>query len=219
VKKKTIKKNQDKMIEIKCKGSGLISIDDLEIIQGDLKKISPQNRKKLRHRIETVGFDAPLFVWRGKVLDGTQRLNILRDMLKDGWRLPQGKVPVCDIEARDLAEAKDRLLGYVSQYGDINEKGLFDFLKDIPSIDLDHFDLPDFSLPAFKLTYQELGMEPLSTSPKGKIKPGESNPKVMRHIVICDCRDAKQQEEVFDLLSSKGYDCRVVTEEEKTDAD
>jgi len=103
-------------VPIKCKGSRWAKLDSLEVIQGDLKELSEEGYAKLRKRIETIGFDAPIFVWKNKILDGTQRYRILTKMLKEGWTLPKG-VPVCDIQAKNLSEAKERLLGYVSQFG------------------------------------------------------------------------------------------------------
>ncbi len=139
-----------KVIAIKCKGSRMARLTDLEIIQGDLKELSEEDGDKLRQRIETMGFDAPLFVWQNKILDGTQRFHTVKAMLKDGWELPGGLVPVCDIEAADLPEAKERLLGYVSQYGKLTEAGLHDFMADMDVSALDTLDLPGFDMEAFE---------------------------------------------------------------------
>ena len=104
-------------------------MDSLGVIQGDLKELTEENYAKLRGRIETKGFDAPLFVWQNAILDGTQRYRVLHRMLADGWELPDHMVPVCDIEAASLEEAKERLLGYVSQYGTVTDEGLYEFLR------------------------------------------------------------------------------------------
>jgi len=141
--KKMIKnKNNDRTIRIVCKGSGMELLSNLQIIQGDLKELNEQNLKKLRRRIETKGFDAPFFIWQNKILDGTQRKKVLDAMLADGWRLPEGKVPVCEIKAENLQDAKDRLLGYISQYGQITETGLSDFLSNLDCPDIENLSLP-----------------------------------------------------------------------------
>ena len=132
-------------IAIKCKGSKRILISSLKTIQGDLKSLSEENHAKLRKRIETLGFDAPLFVWRNNVLDGTQRLRVLESMLCDGWSLPKGEVPVCEIQAKSLAEAKERLLGYVSQYGHLDKDGFTEFTADL-EVDFSTLDLPGFDM-------------------------------------------------------------------------
>ena len=132
-------------IAIKCKGSKRILISSLKTIQGDLKSLSEENHAKLRRRIETIGFDAPLFVWRNNVLDGTQRLRVLEAMLCDGWSLPRGEVPVCEIQAKNLAEAKERLLGYVSQFGHLDHDGFVEFTADL-EVDFSTLDFPGFDM-------------------------------------------------------------------------
>lgn len=124
-------------IKIRCKGSRMEMFSKLEIIQGGLKELSPENQAKLRRRIEIKGFDAPFFVWRNKILDGTQRHRVLETMLAEGWTLLGGKVPVCDIEADNLDQAKDRLLGYVSQYGKVTQGGFAEFVSSMDSPDLE----------------------------------------------------------------------------------
>jgi hypothetical protein len=141
----------DRTIRLACQGSRLAPLGALEVIQGDLKELSEENAAKLRWRIEHLGFDAPLFVWQDKILDGTQRVRILHEMLADGWHLPEGMVPVCDIEAATLAEARERLLGYVSQYGTVTDEGLYEFLSTMPDPHLASLDLPGFNLDAFRV--------------------------------------------------------------------
>lgn len=118
-------------------------LSNLEIIQGDLKDLSPANEKKLWARIQTIGFDAPFFVWQNKILDGTQRKKVLDAMLKKGWKLPGGMVPVCDIEADNLDQAKNRLLGYISTYGRVTRMGWGSFVDGIEFPDLNTVTVPD----------------------------------------------------------------------------
>ncbi len=147
--KKAAKRRSAKTIKINCKGSGLCELKKLKVIQGELKTLSPENEAKLRKRIEQYGFDAPFFVWKNKILDGTQRKIVLQKMIDDGWKLPGGKVPVCEIKAKNLNDAKQRLLGYVSQYGKLDSSGLDVFLKGIEVPDLGTIDLPDFDFEKF----------------------------------------------------------------------
>lgn len=156
-----------KTIRIACQGSRMAKLDDLELIQGDLKELSAENYGKLRRRIEQKGFDAPLFVWENKILDGTQRYRVLNKMVEDGWVLPKNQVPVCDIEAASLEEAKDRLLGYVSQYGKLTEEGLYEFLSGMEMPDLETVDFPDFDLEEFKAGFLE--DEPLAEGTEDEV--------------------------------------------------
>jgi len=68
-------------------------------------------------------------------------------MIADGWVLPGGKVPVCEIKANNLAVAKDRLLGYISQYGRVTESGLAGFLAGLESPDVETLELPGLTGP------------------------------------------------------------------------
>ena len=76
-------------------------------------------------------------------------------MINDGWSLLGGKVPICDIKARNLNDAKQRLLGYVSQYGRIDAKGLKSFISEIEVPDLGTIDLPDFDMGRLNVTEEE----------------------------------------------------------------
>jgi len=166
----------DKTIKIACKGSRLAALDKLEVIQGDLKELSRENYNKLRKRIETKGFDAPLFVWKGKILDGTQRYRVLTAMLEDDWVLPGGKVPVCDIKAKDLKEAKERVLGYVSQYGKVTHAGLNEFLSGIEEPDFETMNLPEFDFSIFDRLYlhpAENLQVPNTELPEEQVGPSE----------------------------------------------
>ena len=76
-------------IEIKCKGNGVLTIEQLHKFQGDLKKLKPKNRDRLIASICEKGFIAPVFVWKNKdsyeLLDGTQRTTTLLYMQEKGW--------------------------------------------------------------------------------------------------------------------------------------
>ena len=136
-------------IEIKCKGSANKKLKDLKILQGDLKELSEGNMLKLRNRIEKFGFDAPFFVYNNHILDGTQRFKVLQGMIADGFTLAKGEVPIVEIKAKNIADAKERILGYVSQFGKLTSDGLTEFIVDMPDLDFELLDLPDFDLDDF----------------------------------------------------------------------
>jgi len=192
-------------VPIKCKGSRWAKLESLTVIQGDLKELSEENYAKLRKRIETHGFDAPIFVWKDKILDGTQRYRVLGKMVEEGWTLPKG-VPVCDIQAKNLSEAKERLLGYVSQFGKLTEDGLYEFLQDMDEPDLSTLDLPDFDWEGFEEGFlsSDPGQEPqgeddVPEPPKTAItKPGDLW-LLGEHRLLCG--DATKAEDVERLMN------------------
>lgn len=142
-------------VTIACKGSEMVRLEDLVIIQKDLKELSKENYEKLKRSILELGFSAPFFVWKHKgklkVLDGTQRKLTLEQMKLEGHELPS-KVPAVSVEAKNEKEAKQKLLSFVSQYGHVTEEGLYEFSVDAgfdAEFLTDHFDLPNIDVEHF----------------------------------------------------------------------
>lgn len=141
-------------IRIACKGANLVSISKLEHFQGDLKTLSEKEYKKLKKTIETSGFSFPLFVWKDKrgcykVVDGHQRLLTIQKMIKEGYLLPEDKLPVAWIEASSEEEAKKKVLLATSQYGRYTEESVYEFISegglDYPELKLE-IDLPQINM-------------------------------------------------------------------------
>lgn len=133
-----------KRIDITCKPTGYDStLDDLHIIQGNLKELSEENYLKLKNSIIQKGFFCPFFVWQhnsiNNLMDGTQRKLTLVKMKDEGFHLPD-KFPIVVIEAESYTDAKEKLLAITSQYGKITDQGLYEFISDV---DIDGKDLKD----------------------------------------------------------------------------
>lgn len=147
----------DKTVAVKCEGADLIDIDDMIILQGDLKELTQEMYNRAFRLIVTKGFIAPFFLWNDggiyKILDGTQRKIVLTDMRNDGWKIPP--LPVAWIHADSLADAKEKLLAITSAFGKITDDGLYKFSQDIPDFSgmLSDFKLPDFDISAFAGSY------------------------------------------------------------------
>lgn len=141
-------------IAIKAKGATSLPIDQLVIIQGNLKELSEKNYAKLHDLIITKGFDSPIQIWEApdgtkQILDGSQRLRVLLKLREEGYSIPE--VPIDLIYADNEKDARERLLTKVSQYGEVTEEGLYEFtnyegaiiepdfseLLDIPNFDFD----------------------------------------------------------------------------------
>lgn len=127
---KTAEKQRNR-IQITCAGAGLVNLEDVRGIQGDLKTISRKNLEKLKNRILKHGFNVPYHIWkdqgRNHLLDGHQRTRALLELQAQGYEVPP--LPYDTIEAKDLADAKDKLLGISSQYGDFSMEGIRDFME------------------------------------------------------------------------------------------
>lgn len=127
-----------KSISITCKTGELIEIAKLERFQGDLKEITPEAMDKLKASIVKYGFSFPIFVWQTKILDGHQRLEAAKQLIKDGYMLKGGKLPVVQIEADSDQEAAEKLLLINSRYAQITQAGFDAFVTDF-DIDLSGF--------------------------------------------------------------------------------
>lgn len=121
-----------KQIRIECEGAAIVPLAELLEFQGDLKEIDEATIITFSNQIERNGFSEPLACWKSKgktwILDGHQRLTAVKYMIeKMGYEPPAG-LPVSYSEAKNKSEAKDMLLGNVSQYGNIDDDGLGEFL-------------------------------------------------------------------------------------------
>jgi hypothetical protein len=146
-------KKEPKVINVTCKGSRGVPRQELETFQGNLVELRQENFDKLRRLIIAKGFRFPVFVWNNKIIDGHQRLFVLKHLVEsEGYLFPYD-VPVCDIEAKDEKEAKELVLIARSEYGDTTDEGLFDFLEvnklsfndlkvnlELPGIEFDDFE-------------------------------------------------------------------------------
>ena len=131
----------DKTILIRCDYTELLTVEQLEEFQGDLKKHTPQERRKLKDEIKQLGWTAPLYLWfdttkgekTAKILDGHQRLGASTELVEEGWVIKdaEGKegIPVIYIKADTEQEAADILLGYNTSFAKITTDGLVAFAQ------------------------------------------------------------------------------------------
>lgn len=122
-----------KVVRIECKSAGTLALHLLEPLQGELKSLSKEDYERLRNEIIKDGFSEPLSVWEdpgsGKtfILNGHQRHRVLKALKEEGWEVPP--VPVSYVEASDIAKAKHKLLALASQYGKVEQQGLYEFVS------------------------------------------------------------------------------------------
>ncbi len=125
--------NKKQTVVIQCKGEKNIPINELRFLQGDLKKLPGLEYGKLKNEILELGFSEPVSIWQDKdkyyILNGHQRIAALLKMQKEGIIIPK-TIPVATIEAKDIKEAKMKLLALTSQYGRATDEGLRLFMND-----------------------------------------------------------------------------------------
>jgi hypothetical protein len=118
---------------IKCEGKDEVLLEELTDLQGSFKILTEKNFNKLRNSLLKYGFSFPFFVYKEKgikyVLDGHQRTNVLKKMKEQGFELPE-KFPCIYVEAKNIKEARQKLLMLNSQFGEITEEGLSHFFTE-----------------------------------------------------------------------------------------
>lgn len=164
-------------IGVSCRTELALPLDELHAIQGDLKTMSPENRNKLRNLIIKNGINFPVHVWkevrdRGEsdsavvwwIIDGHGRVEELRSMRADGFLIPE--IPCVEIFAKDMRDAKEKVLAASSCFQRIDPDGLHNFLEELevgPDL-LGNYDLPNVDLETFEAEFYDVEPE----EPKGK---------------------------------------------------
>ena len=192
-------------VEIKCQGSHELDLQDLTILQGNLKSLSEVNYNKLRKEILELGFSSPIHVWNREgtnyVLDGTQRYRTLTRMAEEGVEIPS--LPIVRVYAKDVNDAKRKVLALTSQYGKMETQGLYEFMSetDISVDDIEEsFHFPEISLSDFRDEYFEAPKdEPLIEPPDQK-----------EWLVVCELRNEAEQAKVFEQLTDQGVQCKIM---------
>ena len=143
-------------ILIKCEGSRKVDINELSDFQGNLKELKEPEYNKLKKSIINYGFSFPVIVWKNNIIDGHQRIFTVKKMLNEGYNI--GLIPVADIEADNIKEAKHKLLLFNSKYGKIEQDGLYEFIE-TSGLDFDtlkdEIELPDIDMDKINKEYYD----------------------------------------------------------------
>lgn len=122
-----------KTIEIKCKSAIELSLDELHVLQKDLKSLSKEDYEKYKKQIVETGYAFPIKAWldpeeKWQIVGGTQCFRTLCQMRDvEGYIIPN--LPVSIIEAKDLREACHRVMQDASSYGKMEREGLYEFMQ------------------------------------------------------------------------------------------
>lgn len=195
-------KRTAKVIENKVINCQMKPLDYFQPFQGELKKISEKNLKKLKESIIRKGFTAPLFIWQDKILDGHQRKIALESLAYDGYQVDG--IPYVEIKADNEKDAKEILLTYVSQYADISKDGLAEFINlgGLDAIDLSSFIvMPKLEDMVVNMVEQDEVPEPDELEPKAKT--GDIY-QLGRHRIICG--DSTDPEVIAKLMNGNKAD-------------
>ena len=191
---------QIKTISIKCDCKDFLKLEDMTVMQGNLKERNDTDYEKIKKSILTYSFSFPFFIWKsGKtnyLIDGTGRHSCLLRMQEEGYIIPD--LPVVYISCKDKKDAKQKLLRLNSQYGKMTKESVLEFAEDI-DLNFDEIALPDTTI---DFSGEEAGSE---EKEKPDIEFNES------YSVVVQCINEEECEEVFNKLTSEGYKCKVST--------
>jgi len=128
------------IIENKVKELRTLSSDDFLALEFNTLKSDKRDVTKLKNAILKGGWSFPVYVWKDNdyVIDGKGRKQAVEDLIKEGHTIKE--IPVVDIEAKDLEEAKQKVLEVSSQYGDVTKDSFEAFTEGFDA-DFDTFDL------------------------------------------------------------------------------
>lgn len=172
-----------KEIKVTVKGSETLPLNKLEPFQGSLKNLSDENYEKLKATILKLGFSFAVHVWKNNskyyILDGHQRIWTVNKMIdEEGYSCP--RIPINIVSAKNIKEAKRKVLAAASQYGSIQKQGLHDFINEA-SISFEElelsFDFPEIELQNFKESF----VDPKKEKKKKAVDLTHKGQTVMTH--------------------------------------
>ena len=187
-------------ILIACHGADSLPLDAIEEFQGNLKKRTKSDIEKIITSILAFGFSFPFFVWNGDghnhCLDGHGRIQALSELRRRGVDLPL--FPVAYIDAKDEAEAKQKLLRLNSQYGKMTVDSVLEFTDGL------------------EVNFEELALSSGTLEFSQSIdKPsGENESDVVYHEkieLIVSCENDADAQGLYAEFVERGLKCRIST--------
>lgn len=191
-----------KTISIKCDCKDFLKLEDMTVMQGNLKERNDTDYEKIKKSILTYSFSFPFFIWKnGKtnyLIDGTGRHSCLLRMQEEGYIIPD--LPVVYVDCKDKNEAKQKLLRLNSQYGKMTRESVLDFAEGL-DLNFDEISLPDTTIDFSSV----LGDEEAEKTEKEDLDYTEN------FSVVVQCINEDECEEVFNRLVAEGFKCKIST--------
>lgn len=174
----------------------------LKPLQGNLKDLSKTNYSKLKKSFTEKGLFVPMFVWQeGDVfwlLDGHGREKLFskeKAVFVDSKGKETFEIPALIIQAKDLIDAKEKILLISSQFQRITQEGLDEFSFDLSDSFMEENICFD-ALPNILKKEKEV-------SEKELINESE-------FIVVIECLNEMDQKEIFEELSNRNFKCKLI---------
>lgn len=153
-----------KTIKILCQGAISLDLAEMFFFQGNLKDLSKENYKRLRDKIVNEGFAEPIAVWKDpeegvwRIIGGHQRWRVLKE-LRYAEKFDIPLIPCSIVLADSVREAKLKILGLASQFGELTKEGLYEFMveNNITIQEVKEFNFPEVNMELFEEEF--FGME------------------------------------------------------------
>jgi hypothetical protein len=188
-------------IRVTCKTADSLPYEQIELLQGRLKKRTDEQIEKICRSIIKHGWAFPEFIWENKgrnyCLDGHGRQAAIPRLIKMGYTMPP--IPVVFIEAKNRDEAKELLLKCISQYGTVTQEGFAEFADF--AFDFADFEIPDITFGGITMGGEDEGQQSLEES--------DFNYKEQFGVIVI-CENETEQEAVYTKLTGEGYNVKVV---------
>jgi site-specific DNA-methyltransferase (adenine-specific) len=192
-------------IRIECSGADSLPLDAIEEFQGNLKKRGKKEIDQIITSIQRFGFSFPFFVWRGEghnyCLDGHGRIQALAELRRKGHDLPL--FPVSYIEAKDTAEAKQKLLRLNSQYGAMSVASVLEFTEGL-EMDWEELALPEGTLTFKKDQEETTGDDEAPEVPEDPVSQLGEIYELGAHRLMCG--DSTDGDQVLKLMDGEMAD-------------
>lgn len=204
-----------KTININCESNKFLQLDDMNDFQGELKDLMEMDYKRLRKDIITNGFIDPFNVWFNEqdekwyILDGHQRHRTLTKM-RDEEKFEIPELPVTVVKADNYKKAKSIVLSLSSNFGTMTHQGLYQFIStaDLDFNSLDNYRLPEIKMDKFAEEFGDL--EKLKNDSNSSTSQGKHDLEP-QFIVNVMCKNEHEQQELFEELEDRGYECRIIS--------
>ena len=199
----------NKTIQINCEAALVLDVSKITPFQGKLKSLSKVRYEQLKGLILSEGYIGAIHVWANKgkhyCIDGHQRIYTLQKMRKEGYTVPE--LPVVKVLASSHKKAKKAVLAMISQHGEVDKQGLYEFMEDsgLEVSELENIVIPDLDMEDFLEEYYlddedddgNENRDDVPASAKKRTKLGDVF-ELGEHRLVCgDCGDPKILKKLF----------------------